>query len=81
MNMDLKTLAGIVEKHIPKARCVCVPGENQLVVSFSDRTDVEVALLTPYLQSMIKQGSIESEDLFDIIQSVRSIADFTPGAL
>lgn len=53
MKMDLETLVQIVEEQIPTARVTCVTGANQIVATFSNRPDVEVAFLTPYFQAQL----------------------------
>lgn len=74
MKIDLETLARIVEERVPSAAATCVPGANQIVVTFENRPDVEVALLTPYQQKVLKLGDFPSEELFEIISTLSLIS-------
>lgn len=74
MKMDLETLASIVEERIPTAKTTCMPRYNQIVVTFTNRPDVEIALITPWLQKSIQGGKLDSDDLLYLIQSVRCLA-------
>lgn len=70
MKMDLETLARIVEERVPTAKAICFPEANQIVVTFTQRPDIEVALLTPWFQKQIKKGDLELPELREIIESV-----------
>ena len=73
MKMDLETLAKIVEEKVPTARAACIPQANQIVVTFTNRPDVEVALLTPWLQRKLKGNSLDSDELFSLLSEVKRI--------
>ena len=77
MKMDLETLAKIVEEQVPTARATCVPEANQIVVTFTNRPDVEISLLTPWQQNSLISGSMSDDDLKELLQSVRTIATFS----
>ena len=74
MKMDLETLCRRVEAAVPTARATAIPEATQIVVTFTNRPDVEVALLTPYLQAQIKKQQMHDEDMFALITSLVSIA-------
>ena len=73
MKMDLETLARIVEERVPTTRTVCVPEANQIIVSFTNRPDVEVALLTPYYQGAIKRNQLSGQDISELVSSVKAL--------
>lgn len=75
MKMDLETLARIVEERVPTARATCVPEANQIVVKFINRPEVEVALLTPWLQTQMRKNDVDSEELFKTISDVKRISE------
>ena len=50
MQIDLETLCRKVEQAEPTAHCLPLPGNDQVVVTFGNRPDVEIALLIPYAQ-------------------------------
>ena len=75
MKMDLETLAKIVEERVPMARATCVPEVTQIVVMFTNRPDVEVALLTPFQQKELKLGDFSSEELFEMVSTLSQIAE------
>ena len=74
MKMDLETLAQIVEEQIPTARVTCVTGANQIVATFSNRPDVEVALLSLYFQAQLARNSISDEDLSLLLKEIKIVA-------
>lgn len=78
MKMDLETLARIVEEQVSTARATCVPKANQIVVAFTNRPDVELALLTPWLQKMVSCGEIEPDELQHLISELVEIGGFMP---
>ena len=75
MKMDLKTLARGVEERVPTVRTICVPESNQIVVTFTNRPDIEVALLTPYYQRKVVNGDLRFIDLEELLNSLQSILE------
>ena len=73
MKMDLETLAKVVEEKVPTARAACIPQANQIVVTFTNRPDVEVALLTPWLHRTLKGKSLDSDELLSLLLEVKRI--------
>lgn len=73
--MTLSDLCMRLETEIPTARAKMVIEMSQIIVSFTSRPDVEVALLTPYFQTKAKKLCLESDDVEDLIMSVRRIAN------
>ena len=50
MQIGLETLCRKVEQAELTAHCHPLPGNDQVVVTFGNRPDVEIALLIPYAQ-------------------------------
>lgn len=74
--MDLETLAKIVEEQVPTTKTNIFPEANQIVVTFTNRPGVEVALLTPWLQKKVLEKNVTHEELFSLIEELNSIASF-----
>ena len=70
MKMDLEALAKVLEEQIPNVITICVPEINQIVATFVDRPDVEIALLTPSYQTKIIRNGLESIGLSQNICSM-----------
>ena len=79
MKIDLETLCRKVEAAEPNAKAKAVPEQNQIIVTFANRPDVEIALLTPWYQMQIKKGWMESEDMVELLLSVRLVANNKAG--
>ena len=75
MKIDLETLCRKVEAAEPNARAKAVPEQNQIIVTFANRPDVEIALLTPWYQMQIKKGWMESEDIDELLFSTKKVAN------
>lgn len=73
MKMTLAALAKIVEERISTARATCMPEAQQIVVTFTSRVDLEVALLTPYYQRKVATGDFSFIDLEDLLNSLKPI--------
>ena len=74
MRIDLETLCRKVEQAEPTAHCRPLPGNDQAVVTFDNRPDVEIALLIPYAQQQIRKGYLDDDVYTDLLFSVRRIA-------
>ena len=74
MKIDLETLCRKVEAAEPNAKAKAVPEQNQIIVTFANRLDVEIALLTPWYQMQIKKGQMESEDVVALLLGLKRIA-------
>ena len=74
MKIDLETLCRKVEAAEPNARAKAVPEQNQIIVTFTNRPDVEIALLTPWYQMQIKKGWMESDDMAELLCMIERIA-------
>lgn len=48
---------------------------HQVIVTFTNRPDVELALLTSYLQQQVKARKMEYDDRADLLRSVMKIAN------
>ena len=77
MKIDLETLCRKVEAAEPTARAKAVPEQNQIIVTFVNRPDVEIALLTPWYQMQFKKGWMDNEDIAELLVSTRQIAETT----
>ena len=73
MNMDLETIAGIVNSHVCGATAICLPEINQVIVRFKTRPDVDVALLTPWQQNKIKRNAFDTDELFPLLSELNTI--------
>lgn len=76
MKIDFQSLCDRVEAAEPSAHALIIPEQNQIIVRFDHRPDVEIVLLTPYLQSVVLQGIICDDDLSELLFSIRRIAHF-----
>ena len=76
MRLDLETLCRKVEQAEPTAHCRLLPGNDQAVVTFDNRPDVEVSLLVPYAQKQIRGGYLDDDLYTDLLFSIRRIASF-----
>ncbi len=74
MQIDLETLCRKVEQAEPTAHCHPLPGNDQVIVTFDNRPDVEIALLIPYVQQQIRKGYLDDKLYTDLLFSVRRIA-------
>lgn len=74
MQIDLETLCRKVEQAELTAHCHPLPGNDQVIVTFDNRPDVEIALLIPYAQQQIREGYLNDESYTDLLFSVRRIA-------
>ncbi len=75
MKMDLESLAKIVEERVPTARATCVHEANQIVVTFTNRPDVEVALLTPWFQMKLKSRSLTLDEVDDVLITLKKLSN------
>lgn len=74
MKMDLQTLCEKVQRAVPTARATAIPEMNQVIVTFTNRPDVEVALLTPNLQMQLRKGGLDEESFSALLFSVRRVS-------
>ena len=75
MKMNLETLSEKVKQAIPTATTRIYPQQNQIIVGFTNRPDVEIALLTPYLQMKLRNETIQNDDLSEMLFSLRRISN------
>ncbi len=74
MNITLDSICKKVEAAVPTAKATSVADLDQVIVTFSNRPEVEIALLTPWYQKKVREGTLELADLIDLILSIRRIA-------
>lgn len=55
MKIDLDFLCNRIEATVPTAKATALPDVNQVIVSFSSRPDIEIALLTPYYLTRVQK--------------------------
>lgn len=65
-----------IEKEEPRAKAVLTENNSQIVVSFTNRPDVELTLLTPFHQKLIRMGKISKSDVDELMYSVKNIANW-----
>ena len=74
MRIDLHALCRKVEEIEPCARCHPLPSGDQAIVTFTNRPDVEVALLIPYAQQQIRKGHLDDDIYTDTLFTIKRIA-------
>lgn len=75
MKIDINSLCERVEAAVPTAKAIAVPEIHQVIVTFTNRPEVEIALLTPYQQNTVRQGYIDDDDLPELLFSLRKISN------
>ena len=73
IRMTIEELAKKVEQSVPEAHCQLLAAQNQVVVRFSTRSDIEVSLLTPMLQKQLRAGYIDQDSLSTTLFELRRI--------
>ena len=73
--MTLATLAGNIEKAVPESRCQVLLAQDQIIVCFTSRPDVELSLLTPMQQRQLRDGFLDSDDYSEMLFTLRKIAN------
>ena len=74
MNISLEEIAEHVEATVEAAKALSVPEMNQIIVTFTNRPGIEIALLPPWHQMRIKTGRLSADDITDLIASLKAIA-------
>ena len=72
--MTLEKLADIVERKISTAQCEVVHEAMQIIVTFTNRPEVSIALLTPAYQSAMRDNKLDLYDLNILLESLRKVA-------
>ena len=72
--MTLEKLADIVERKIPTARCEVVQAAMQIIVTFTNRPEVSIALLTLAYQKALRDNKLDLYDLNILLESLRKVA-------
>lgn len=75
MKIDLDMLSEKVKQAVPTATTRICPQQNQIIVGFINRPDVEIALLTPYDQIQMKKNQMASEHIAELLMSIMRIAN------
>ena len=73
--VTLAALAGNVERAVPGSHCQVLPTQNQIVVRFDSRPDVELSLLTPMQQRQLRAGSLDPDDYSEMLFTLHKIAN------
>ncbi|MBR6164445.1 MAG: hypothetical protein IKQ45_00790 [Clostridia bacterium] len=73
--MTLSILASNIERAVPESRCQVLPAQNQIVVRFDSRPDVELSLLTPMQQRELQGGSLDPDEYSEMLFTLRRIAN------
>ena len=74
-DMTLSILANDIEKAVSGSHCQVVPVQNQIVVRFDSRPDVELSLLTPMQQRALQNGSLDPNEYSEMLFTLRKIAN------
>ena len=72
--MTLEKLADIVERKIPTAQCEVIQAAMQIIVTFTTRPGVSIALLTPAYQKALRDNKLDLYDLNILLESLRKVA-------
>ena len=73
--MTLEKLADIVERKIPTAQCEVVHEAMQIIVTFTNRPEVSIALLTPAYQKALRDDQLDLYDMNILLESLRKVAN------
>lgn len=74
--INLDEICQRIEIEEPRARAVVNKDTNQILVRFLNRPDVEISLLTPFQQRLINTGRITKDDVDELINSIKRIANW-----
>ena len=66
MGITLEELSRRIEEDVPTAKALPISHANQIIISFSDRPDVEVSLLTPWYQMRLSNGILSDADIGEL---------------
>lgn len=75
MSMNLDRLAGCVETADRRAICAIDYFNNQIYVSFINRTGETIPLLLPPMQKDIAEGHMDERDFTNVLLGVRRFAN------
>lgn len=75
MAISLNQLCVMLEVAAPTAKATPVPEQTQVIVTFTNRPDVEVALLTPLQQYEMISGTLDLDTITGLIFSIRKLAN------
>ncbi len=78
MGYTIDDICGHIEKEVPGTCCFSSPDQTQIAVTFNNRTDTVIHLLTPFYQNRLSSGKITEEDILQLVSDVRSIAERKP---
>ena len=66
MGITLEELSRRIEEDVPTAKALPISHANQIIISFSNRPDVEVSLLTPWYQMRLSKGILSDADIGEL---------------
>lgn len=66
MGITIEELSREIEEIVPTARALPISEANQIIVTFANRPNVEVALLTPWYQMRLKNGNLSLADIGEL---------------
>ena len=66
MGITLEELSRRIEEDVPTAKALPISHANQIIISFSNRPDVEVSLLTPWYQMRLSNGILSDADIGEL---------------
>ena len=73
--MTLEKLADVVERKIHTAQCEVIQAAMQIIVTFTNRPEVSIALLTPAYQKALCDDKLDLYDLNILLESLRKVAN------
>lgn len=79
MIISIEELANKVEAAEKTSHCLIDKSNNQIIVSFDNREDIEIALLNPYAKMQIIKGKLDDDIYSELLFSVKKIANFNNG--
>lgn len=71
--MNTEQIAKMIEQAEPRAKCAVLP--DQVIVRYTNRPEVEIAALTPYYQTRLRQGKLKIEDITPLFFEIIKIAN------
>ena len=72
----LDKIAVLVEHSESTAHCAVNATIPQITVTFDERPDVSLSLLTPTIQNRIKIGRLDEDDISELLHFVKKTAHF-----
>lgn len=75
MAITMSQLCAMLEVAAPTARATPATNQAQVIVTFTNRPDVEIALLTPWQQRELRTGTLDADTITELIFTIRKLAN------